>query len=112
MPLSDEALMGLRAAVAWNPHGARELLAILKEFPAWMKYKDDPYGPLSLILFGGVLRKWIADGISVPVKPDPFPEDKLAACQTFGDEWKQCKFTKQELADSIEAILTELKVRF
>src|SRR4030067_1314385 len=102
MPLSDEALTGVQAAVAWNPHGARDLLAILKEFPAWMKYKDDPYGPLSLMLFGGVLRKWIADGISGPVKPDPFPEDKLAACQTFGDEWSQRKFPKQGLAGRIE----------
>lgn len=46
MPMSEEAFVGLRAAVEWNPYGARELLAILKEFPAWMKYKDDPHRPL------------------------------------------------------------------
>ncbi|MBI5840274.1 MAG: hypothetical protein HZB19_09245 [Chloroflexi bacterium] len=112
MPISEEALTGLRAAIQWNPYGARELLAILKEFPAWMKYKDDPYGPLGLILFGVVPRRRIADGLSVPMKTAPFPEDKFTACRVFGGEWKQRAFTKQELADSIEAILAELNIRF
>jgi hypothetical protein len=112
MPISEEALTGLRAAVEWNPYGARELLGILKEYPTWMKYKDNPHGPLDLILVGVAPRKRIAPGISLPIKAVPFPEDKLAACRVFGTEWKQHKFTKQELADSIEAILAELNARF
>jgi len=112
MPISEQALAGLRAAIEWNPYGARELLAILKEFPAWMKYKDDPYGPLGIILFGVPPRKRIAPGVSVAVKTGPFPEDKLTACQVCGEEWKQRAFTKQELADSIEVLLAELNIRF
>ena len=104
MPISAEAFAGLRAAVEWNPYGARALLAILRETPAWVKYKDDPYGPLGLV-FGIPPRRWITNGISVPVKPKPFPEDDLAACKVFGDEWKQRRFTKRELADTIEKIL-------
>lgn len=50
--------------------------------------------------------------MSLPMKPAPFPEDKLAACRVFGKEWKQRQFSKQELADSIEAILAELNARF
>ena len=65
MPLSEEASAGLWAAVEWNPYGARELLAILREYPAWVKYKDEPYGPLSLLLFGVMPRRWVWDGISV-----------------------------------------------
>jgi len=112
MPISEEALTGLRAAIEWNPYGAKVLLGILKEFPTWMKYKDDPYGPLGLILFGVAPHKQMTDGVILPVKSAPFPEDKLAACQVFGEEWKQRAFTKQELADSIEVILAELNIRF
>jgi hypothetical protein len=112
MPISEEALTGLRAAIQWNPYGASVLLAILKEYPRWMKYKDDLYGPLGLILFGVAPHRRIANSISVPVKTAPFPEDKLAACQVFGEEWKQRAFTKQELADRMEAILAELNIQF
>ena len=112
MPMSEEAFVGLRAAVEWNPYGARELLEILKEFPGWMQYKNNPNGPLDLILVGVAPRRWIAPGISLPMKSAPFPEDKLVACRVFGREWKQHRFTKQELADSIEAILSELNPNF
>ena len=112
MPISDEALTGLRAAIEWNPYGAKVLLGILKEFPSWMKYKNDRYGPLGLVLFGVAPHKKIADGIIVAIKSNPFPQDKLAACQVFGDEWKQHAFTKQELAESIERILGEMNIRF
>ena len=107
MPISAEAFAGLRAAVEWNPYGARALLAILRETPAWVKYKDDPYGPLGMVLFGVMPRKQLINGISIPHQPDPLPDEKLAACKIFGDEWKQRKFTKKELADTIERILTE-----
>jgi len=112
MPISEEAFIGLRAAVEWNPYGARELLGILKEFPSWMKYKDNPHGPLDLILVAVPPHKWIAPGVTLPIKPVPFPEDKLPACRIFGEEWRQRKFTKQELADNIEAILIELNAGF
>ena len=50
MPMSAAALAGLRAAVTWNPSGARFLLGVLREHPGWVRYKDHPYGPLHLIL--------------------------------------------------------------
>jgi hypothetical protein len=112
MPISEQALRGLRAAIEWNPYGAKVLLGILKEFPTWVKYKDDRYGPLGLVLFGVAPHKKIVDGIIVPVKTPPFPEGKLTACQVFGDEWKQHAFNKQELAESIEGILGEMNIRF
>ncbi len=108
MPISIEALAGLRAAVEWNPEGARALWGILIEYPAWVKYKDDAYGPLGVILFGVSPRKRIGNGVSIPIKPQPFPEDKFAACKVFGDEWKQRRFTKREVAGLIKKILTEL----
>jgi hypothetical protein len=111
MPISDEALTGLRAAIQWNPFGAGVLLAILKEYPGWMKYKDDPYGPLGLILFGIAPHQKLADGAIIK-KTAPFPEDKYASCVVFGDEWKNREFTKQELADKIEGRLAEMNVEF
>lgn len=112
MPISEESLTGLRAAIQWNPFGAQVLLAILKEFPKWMKYKDDPFGPLGLILFGIEPHQKIVDGVIIPKKTAPFPEDKYASCLIFGDEWKKRKFTKQELADKIEVILAEMNIDF
>jgi hypothetical protein len=70
-----------------------------------MKYKDDPYGPLHILLHVGNHRRQFIDQISVPVKPLPFPVDMLADCEVFGTEWRQRKFTKEELADAIEGIL-------
>ncbi len=109
MPISTEALAGLRAAVQWNPEGARALWGILIEYAAWVKYKDDTYGPLGLILFAVPPRKRIWKDVSIPIKSQPFPEDKFTACEVFGDEWKKRRFTKKELADTIKKILTELK---
>jgi hypothetical protein len=111
MPISTKALAGLRAAIEWNPDGGQLLLAILIEYAAWMNYKDDTYGPLGLILFGVPPTKRIGNGISISIKPRPFPEDSLIACKVFGDEWKQRRFTKQELAEIIETMLIELNVR-
>ena len=107
MPLSGEALTGLRAAVQWNPHGARALLAILCETPAWVRYKpEDRYGPLSVMLFG-VHRRSLAPGVGAPAQPAPFPDEWLPACAAFNAEWLQRAFTKRELADAIDVILAE-----
>ena len=109
MPISAEAYSGLKAAAEWNPNGAQALLAILREYPSWVKYKeDDLYGPLSLVLFGVMLRKQLGSGTSIPIESEPLSEDNLAACRTFGDEWKQRRFTKKELADFLEEILVEM----
>lgn len=97
----------MRAAVTWNPNGARDLLAILREYPAWVKYKDDPFGPLHILLHPGSHRRQIIKEISVPVKPASFLDDKLVDCAAFGAEWRQRKFSKGELAKAIEAILIE-----
>ena len=112
MSISEEAFEALRAAVTWNPFGARNLLAILREYPDWVKYKNDPYGPLHLILIPGQHRRQITKGVSVPVKSTPFPEDKLPACEVFGTEWLLRKFTKQELANMIEMIHRETDFQF
>ena len=108
MSISEEAFQALRATVTWNPVGARNFLAILREYPDWVKYKNDPYGPLHLLLIPGQHRRQITKEVSVPIKSPPFPQDKLPACEVFGAEWLQRKFTKQELADMIEMILKEI----
>jgi hypothetical protein len=105
MPLSKTAYQGLRAVAEWNPHGAKMLYSILKETPDWVKYKDDPYGPLGLILFGVANRTDLGKGVSIPVKQPPFPDEYLETCTVFGDEWKQRLFTKSELADALGQIL-------
>ena len=122
MPMSETAYAGLKAAIEWNPSAAQELLSIFKETPEWVRYKDDIYGPLGLILVNDVVRKPIFDRSNVPVKQSPlptlnqatvwvklplFPEEKLADCQVFGDEWKQRKFSKQEVTDALEKLLSE-----
>jgi hypothetical protein len=50
----------------------------------------------------------ISNAVSVLVRLPPFPEERLADCKVFGDEWKQRKFTKEELANALEQILFEL----
>lgn len=109
MPLSEVAYRGLRAVVQWNPYGAQTLYAILRETPNWVKYKDDPYGPLGLVLRGVGARRDLGNGVSIPVKLEPFPDKHLDACKAFGDEWNQRRFSKSELADAIERILGEMK---
>ena len=109
MPISHEALDGIKAAVAWNPHGARVLLSILREHASWVKYQRDDYGPLSLILFGTAPRKDLAPGIDIPVKPSPLPDRLLPACMAFGREWNGRQITIAELADVLEKYLTRKK---
>ncbi len=109
MPISHEALYGIKAAVDWNPHGARVLLSILREYAGWVKYKRDDYGALSLILFGTAPRKELVPGIDIPVKPNPLPDRLLPACKTFGREWKARQITIAELADVLEQYLTRKK---
>jgi hypothetical protein len=121
--MSARAHAGIKAAVEWNPSAAQFLLHVLQEAPHWVKYKDDLYGPLSLILVSDVIRKRIFDrrsaqinppfspiqnDVSVPVKLPPFPQEKLIDCKAFGDEWKQRSISKKELADTLEQILSEL----
>ena len=123
MPLSERAYAGLKAAVEWNPSMAHFLLYVFKNTPHLVKYKDDLYGPLSLLLIMDVVRKPIFHRIGAPINPrdyrvpndltvlarlPPFPKEKLDDCKVFGDEWKQRKITKQEVADALEKMLLEL----
>jgi hypothetical protein len=109
MPISHEALHGIKAAVDWNPHGARFLLSILREHASWVKYKRDDYGPLGLILFGTAPRKELVQGIDIPVRLSPFPDGLLPACKAFGKEWKDRQVTVAELADVLAQYLTRKK---
>ena len=123
MPMSAKAYAALKAVVEWNPSTAKFLLFLLKETPYLVKYKDDLYGPLTLLLIDDAIRKPLfqnisaqikrgafrnLDEIGVFVKLPPFPQEKLADCKVFGDEWKKREFTKQEFADALEQILSAL----
>lgn len=123
MPISSKAHAGLKAAAEWNPTAAKFLLYVLKETPQLVKYKDDLYGPLALILIHDVIRKPLFQSLSTPIKRPafphldeigtfvklpPFPQEKLADCEVFGEEWKQRKFSKKEFAAALEQILSEL----
>lgn len=108
MPMSKEALAGLRAAVEWNPHAAKYLLDILRGLPIGVRYKEqDRYGPLSMMLSAIPPTQPITDTVSISRIPEPFPEERLKYCEVFNAEWLQRRFTKQELADAIEDILNE-----
>ena len=124
MPMSEKAYAGLKAVVEWNPSTAQFLLYLLKQTPYLVKYKDDLYGPLTLLLVDDVIRKPLFQNIDTPfkrrafphldeigtfVKLPLFPQEKLADCKIFGDEWKQRKFTKKEFADVLEQVLSGLR---
>lgn len=96
MVMSDRAFAGLAAAVAWNPDGAVELLGVLRSAPRWVKVKDDPYGPLHLMLngpFGGRGHR------------PPFPAERLPDCAAFGSEWRARRLGPAELAEAIDGLL-------
>ncbi len=63
-----------------------------------MKYKDDPYGPLSLPL------------IAEPART-PFPEELLPTCKVLGAEWLSHAFTKEEFRQALELALQEVAER-
>jgi hypothetical protein len=107
MPMSAEAFDGLCSVVTWNPAGARLLLGILREYRAWVRYKDDPYGPLHMILQEVAYVTTTPDGRVVATVPNPFPVEKSAACERFGREWLRRDFSKRELAGTIAAILVK-----
>ena len=107
MSMSPRAFEGRIAAVKRNPYGAKYLLNILREHPEWVKYKDDEYGPLAVVLF------WITQSVSSigatkhPLAP-LFPKNMLEACRQLAQEWRSKEFTKSELADLIESIIGEI----
>ena len=104
MTMSTEAAAGLHAAVRWNPYGARILLGVLQQFPAHVRHKPDPYGPLHLILNEVELLAW-TDGEPTPIDGKPLPKEALTRFEAFGSEWRQRRFTKHELAEAIAAAL-------
>ena len=109
MPMSARAYAAVKAVAQWNPFTARFLMYVLKDTPHLVKYKDDLYGPLTLLLIDDVVPKPIFPNISFPTKLPPFPQKKLADCKVFGDEWKERKFSKKEFADALELVLSELQ---
>ena len=105
LPISKQALAGIEAAAEWNPHGARILLSILKEFPSWVKYKRDDYGPLSLILYGTNHRQELLPGVTIPVKSGRFPDEFVPAFKALGSEWRKHQISVAELAHALEVCL-------
>jgi hypothetical protein len=103
--MSAEAARGLTAAVLWNPSGARALLDILNTAPGCVKYKQgDPYGPLGMMLHG---QGWPS---ALAVGRQGFPEELLPACAAFGEEWLQQRFSKEQLAAVLTALLERLGI--
>ncbi|MBO0796764.1 MAG: hypothetical protein J2P36_38275 [Ktedonobacteraceae bacterium] len=113
MPMSQEAIKGLRAAVEYNPAAARYFMHALRFLPEGVRYKEqDRYGPLALMISALPPAVQITDTVSIPAKkPAPFPQEKLKHCEAFNREWLQRRFTKQELADTIEQMLSAVKLR-
>ncbi|MDQ2714425.1 MAG: hypothetical protein M3Z08_05915 [Chloroflexota bacterium] len=110
MPMSAEAAAGLRAAVEWNPNGARYLLDILRDLPIGVRYKEqDRYGPLALMLSASQPTRQITRDVSIPIRSEPLPAEMLKACEVFNVEWLQRRFTRQELAEAIERTLVEIE---
>ena len=105
MSISKLPPAGIRAAAEWNRHGARILLSILKEFPSWVKYKRDDYGPLSLILYGTDHRQELLPGVTIPVKSGRFPDEFMPAFKAFGSEWRKHQISVAELAHALEVYL-------
>ncbi len=108
MPMSVDAFAGLQAMVEWNPFGARFLLGILRERPAWVRYKDDPYGPLHLIQHVDEPMRVSADGRLVAEARTPFPAERFAACERFGHGWRCRDIGRSELADALARALAAL----
>jgi hypothetical protein len=50
----------------------------------------------------------ILNNITTVIKLPPFPEEHLVNCKVFGDEWKQHNFSKQEVVESPERMLSEI----
>lgn len=86
------------------------LLSTLEGFPEAVKHKDDPYGPLHLILSDPIPVKQVGNvqTIDKSSAQAPFPKSKLEDCKIFGDEWKAHRFTKAELAAEISRTLSEI----
>jgi hypothetical protein len=103
--MSAEAARGLAAAVLWNPGGAKALLDILNTAPDCVKYKQgDLYGPLGMMLHR---QYW-------PMEPAAgwhgFPAELLPACEAFGQEWLQQRFSKEQFAAILTALLERLGI--
>lgn len=114
MPMSKEAAEGLRAAVEYNPATARYFMNIVRFLPLGVRYKEqDRYGPLAMMILPAFTQTiQITNAVSIPVKnAPPFPKEKLPLCEIFNKEWLERRFTKQELADTIEQILHEIQPR-
>ncbi len=107
MAIGAEALSGLREATTWNPTGARALLAALQEHPDWVKVKADEFGPLHLILHAVPPRRPAGPGLDLPYPPEPFPVQFLPACRRFGEEWREGKISRAQLAQELRRILQE-----
>jgi len=105
LPISKQALAGIKAAAEWNPYGARVLLSILNEFPSWVKYKRDDYGPLSLILYRTDHRQELLQGVTIPVKSGRFPDEFVPAFKAFRSEWRRHQISVAELALALEVYL-------
>ena len=105
--MSDRARRALDAAVRLNPAGAGQLFAILRTAPAAVKRKpSDKFGPLGMMVRDAgdaiesspLARTWVRPRI---------PETLRREAGAFRREWLAERFTKTELANAIEACLSQ-----
>jgi hypothetical protein len=114
MPMSDEAARGVRAAVAWNPDGAEQLLGMLRALPVSVRKKPkDRYGPLSMMLMGMLqggapMTVRTIGAVRLPIRRPPLTAEELRACEAFNREWLEGCFSKRELADILDRELAAL----
>ncbi len=105
--MSDRAQQAVEAAVRLNPAGAQLLYAILRTAPAAVKRKpEDKFGPLGLMVVEArppVQASFRFKGWVRPALPAKLHQQAAA----FRREWLGYRFTKAELADSIEECLRQ-----
>lgn len=105
--MSAEARHGLRAAMAYNPVAAAQLLGMLRTLPISVRKKpQDRYGVLSLLLIPQSIR--VIGPVSLPVRRPPLSKEELHACEVLQHEWLVGCFSKRDLADAIEQDLAAL----
>lgn len=108
MPISKKAMKGLRAAVQYNPYGAKFMLGALTDFPEFVVYKDDPFGPIELIINVDLQGSGSYPRSKKHPPGHPFSKEYIRLFETFGKEWKNKQISKEELRDALQRFLDDI----